>query len=100
VCNPMLLLTAATVGSTALSMRSQAKAQKAQTAAMREQSESMAKTQRDAQEAEAKASRTPVNLGQIMANNRAGGMASTLLTGTGGAPLSQMALGRNTLLGM
>lgn len=103
MCNPALaiplLTTAATVGVTAYSANQQKKAQKASEAAMREQSDRMAKTQKDAQEAEARASRAPVNLAQIMSSNRAGGMASTLLTGTGGAPLSQMALGRNTLLG-
>lgn len=77
----------------------QRKALRAQEAAQREATAAAAKTQRDAEEAERKAARRAPDLNQIFANNKAGGAAATLLTGPGGAALSNMALGRNTLLG-
>lgn len=77
----------------------QKKALRAQEAAQKSAAAAAAKTQRDAQQAEAKANRAAPNLASIFASNKAGSAASTLLTGTGGAPLTAMALGQNTLLG-
>lgn len=77
----------------------QKKALRAQEAAQREAAAAAAKTQRDAQQAEAKANRRAPDLASIFRANKAGSAAATLLTGQGGAPLTNMALGRNTLLG-
>lgn len=77
----------------------QKKALRAQEAAQREAAAQAAKVQADAQEAERKASRQAPDLNQIFATNKAGSAAATLLTGPGGAPLTNMALGRNALLG-
>lgn len=77
----------------------QRKALRAQEAAQRTAAEAAAKTQRDAQQAEAKATRAAPNLASLFKANKAGSAAATLLTGPGGAPLANMALGRNTLLG-
>jgi hypothetical protein len=71
----------------------------AQTAAQREAAAAAAKTQADAQQAEAKANRQAPNLASLFKANKVGSAAATLLTGPGGAPLQNMALGRNTLLG-
>lgn len=77
----------------------QRKALRAQEAAQRQAAEAAAKTQRDAQQAEAKASRQAPDLASLFKANKVGSAAATLLTGPGGAPLTNMALGRNTLLG-
>jgi len=77
----------------------QRKALRAQEAAQRTAAEAAAKTQRDAQQAEAKANRVAPDLASLFKANKVGSAAATLLTGPGGAPLTNMALGRNTLLG-
>ena len=77
----------------------QRKALRAQEAAQREASAAAAKTQADAQQAEAKANRQAPNLASLFKANKVGSAAATLLTGPSGAPLTNMALGRNTLLG-
>ncbi len=77
----------------------QKKALRAQEAQQREAAAAAAKSQRDAEEAERKAARRAPDLAQIFATNKAGSAATTLLTGPGGAPLTNMALGRNNLMG-
>jgi len=77
----------------------QRKALRAQNAAQREAAAAAAKTQADAQQAEAKAQRQAPNLASLFRQNKVGSAAATLLTGPGGAPLQNMALGRNVLLG-
>jgi len=75
------------------------KAERAQKAAQAEAAAAAAKTQRQAEQAEMKANRTAPDLASLFRANKAGSAAATLLTGQGGAPLTNMALGRNTLLG-
>jgi len=76
----------------------QKKALRAQNAAQQEAAALAAKTQRDAQQAEAKASRSAPNLAALMAGNKAGSAAATLLTGQKGAALQGL-LGKNSVLG-
>jgi hypothetical protein len=100
MCSP---IAAAVIGSTVLAggmaSSQQSKALRAQNAAQREASAAAAKTQADAQQAEAKAQRQAPNMAALFKANKVGSAAATLLTGPGGAPLQNMALGRNVLLG-
>lgn len=77
----------------------QRKALRAQEAAQKQAAAAAAETQRKAEQMEAKAARRAPDLASIFASNKAGSAAATLLTGQGGAPLSNMALSKNSLLG-
>lgn len=95
--NPLKLLSP--IGALFGASSDQRKALRAQEAAQRTAAEAAAKTQSDAQQAEAKAARRPPNLASLFATNKAGAASATLLTGPRGAPAASMVLGRNSLLG-
>lgn len=99
MCDPVTATIAAVggIGSSLLGANQQRKAQRAQDAAQRANLAAQAKLQGDAAKSEANARRTP-NYGALFAQNaEKRGVASTLLTGPGGAGAG--ALGRATLLG-
>ena len=83
----------------AMGLSQQKKALRAQEAAQRANIAAQTKLQGDASKAEANARRTP-NYGALFAaNSERRGVASTLLTGSGGVTSSALSLGKTTLLG-
>lgn len=99
MCDPVTATIAAVggIGGSLLGARQQKKALRQQEAAQRANLAAQAKLQGDAAKAEANARRTP-NYGALFAQNaEKRGVASTLLTGAGGAGTGTLA--RATLLG-
>ena len=83
----------------AMGMSQQQKALRAQKQAQQANIAAQTKLQGDASKAEANARRTPNYGAMFAANSERRGVASTLLTGSGGVGNSSLSLGKNTLLG-
>lgn len=104
MCDPITavyVLAGAAVAGTAYTIYNGEKTRSIQNKANQQAKATAAATAQQAEEASNKANARRPDVAGLLAGNSAaqGGQGSTMLTGAGGIDLSQLTLGKNTLLG-